>query len=205
MARAEVIERSGEPTHCIRWRRVAGSQCAAREQVNMRRKSLLSPIAAAVIALLLCAHPARSNPCTLAALQWMAGTWRAHTADTESEERWVKSPGGRLMGSSWLLHTDTPGGVIEAMALVVDDGRAVMRLRHFDSTLAHAREDKDAPMLFVAATCTANSVTLDGTGDQAGEHFTYTREGNRMKFVGEFIHGGKPIRVELEFTGDVQP
>jgi len=22
---------------------------------------------------------------------------------------------------------------------------------------------------------TANSVTLDGTGDQAGEHFTYTR------------------------------
>src|SRR5580658_4508043 len=171
----------------------------------MRPNSLLCAVVPAAIALLVCAQPVRSSPCTLAALQWMAGTWRAQTATTESEERWVKSPGGRLMGSSWLLHTDTPGGVIEAMALVEDDGRPVMRLRHFDSTLGHAREDKDAPMLFVTASCTANSVTLDGTGDQAGEHFTYTREGNRMKFVGEFIHGGKPIRVELEFTGGAPP
>jgi hypothetical protein len=48
-------------------------------------------------------------------------------------------------------------------------------------------------------------VTLDGTGEQAGEHFIYTREGNKMKFVGEFIHGGQPIRVELEFTSAPQP
>jgi hypothetical protein len=135
----------------------------------------------------------------------MAGIWRSHDANTESEERWVTSPGGRLMGSSWLLHTDKPGGVIEAMALVEDGGRPVMRLRHFDSTLGHAREDKDAPMLFVTASCTTNSVTLDGTGDQNGEHFIYTREGDRMKFVGEFIHGGQPIHVEPEFTRDPQP
>jgi hypothetical protein len=59
-------------------------------------------------------------------------------------------------------------------------------------------------MLFAVASCTANSVTLDGTGDQAGEHFIYTREGNRMKFVGEFIHGGQPMRVELLFMQNSQ-
>ena len=97
------------------------------------------------------------------------------------------------------------GFAVEVVPRFEDDGRPVMRLRHFDSTLGHAREDKDTPMLFVAANCTTNSVTLDGTGDQAGEHFIYTREGNRMKFVGEFIHGGKPIHVEVEFTGAAPP
>jgi len=167
--------------------------------------TLRSLLYVTVAALSLGAQPARSSPCTLAGLQWMVGTWRTHDGNTESEERWVTSPGGRLMGSSWLLHKDTPGGVIEVMALMEDGGRPVMRLRHFDSTLGHAREEKDAPMLFVASDCAPNSVTLDGTGDQTGEHFIYTRGGNRMKFVGEFIHGGQPIHVELEFTNDTPP
>lgn len=170
----------------------------------MALKSLLCELAAAIIALAVAAQPAQSSPCTLAGLQWMAGTWHTHDSKSESEERWAASPGGRLMGSSWLLHNDTLGGVIEAMAFVEENGHPVMRLRHFDSTLGHAREEQDAPMLFVAANCSENSVTLDGTGDQAGEHFTYTREGNRLKFVGEFIHGGQPMRVELLFTEDSQ-
>jgi hypothetical protein len=161
-------------------------------------------VAPAVVALAVEAQSARADPCTLAALQWMGGTWRAHDANTESEERWISAPGGRLVGSSWLLHKDTSGGILETMTLIEDGGRVVMRLRHFDSTLAHAREEKDAPMLFVAASCAANSLTLDGTGNQAGEHFIYTREGKRMKFVGEFIHGGQPVHVELEFTADEQ-
>jgi|HubBroStandDraft_6_1064221.scaffolds.fasta_scaffold570244_2 hypothetical protein len=170
----------------------------------MTLRSLLFAVAPTIIALAVASRPAHSDPCTLASLQWMAGTWRAHDSNSESEERWVVGPGGRLMGSSWLLHNNTVGGVIEAMALAEENGHPVMRLRHFDSTLGHAREEKDAPMLFAVASCTANSVTLDGTGDQAGEHFIYTREGNRMKFVGEFIHGGQPMRVELLFMQDSQ-
>jgi hypothetical protein len=172
----------------------------------MRNRLFYYLPASALVALsAVIAAPARANPCTLSALQWMAGTWRAGEGHTASEERWVSAPGGRLMGASWSLHDDKPTGVIEAMTLVEDNGRAVMRLRHFDSTLGHAREDKDTPMLFVTSNCTTNSVTLDGTGEQAGEHFIYTREGNKMKFVGEFIHGGQPIRVELEFTSAPQP
>ena len=75
-----------------------------------------------------------------------------------------------------------------------------MRLRHFDSTLSHAREEKDAPMVFVGSNCGANSVVLDGTGPQTGEHFTYSRDGDTLKFVGDFIHDGKPVRAEAHFA-----
>jgi len=138
---------------------------------------------------------------TLADLQWMAGTWR----DTEevnvlTEERWVVGPAGRLIGSSWRLHTDAAGGVLESMIVTMENGVPTMRLRHFDSTLAHAREEKDAPMIFVVSSCAIGSVVLDGMGPQNNEHFTYSREGDTLKFVGDFVHDGKPLRVEAHFA-----
>jgi hypothetical protein len=41
---------------------------------------------------------------------------------------------------------------------------------------------------------------LDGTGPQNGEHFTYSREGGNLKFVGDFIRDGKPVRAEAHFV-----
>jgi hypothetical protein len=155
----------------------------------------------ALAGMLALANPALAAPCTLSGLQWMAGTWR----DTEepnvlTEERWVVAPNDRLVGSSWRLHGDTDGGVIESMIIVMENGVPAMRIRHFDSTLAHAREEKDAPMLFVASKCDDNSVVLDGTGPQLGEHFTYSRTSDTLTFVGDFIHGGKPVRAEAHFS-----
>lgn len=149
----------------------------------------------------LVAPTASAAPCTLAGLQWMAGAWR-DTEETNvlTEERWVVAPGGRLVGSSWRLHSDTPGGVIESMIITMENGTPTMRIRHFDSTLAHAREEKDAPMVFVASNCGTDSVVLDGTGSQAGEHFTYSRDGDNLKFVGDFIHDGKAVRAEAHFS-----
>lgn len=85
------------------------------------------------------------------------------------------------------------------MMIVLENGKPTMRIRHFDSTLANAREEKDAPMIFVASKCDDTSVVLDGTGPQAGEHFTYTRDHDTLKFVGDFIHDGKPVRAEAFF------
>jgi hypothetical protein len=168
----------------------------------MRLKSFIGFYALPALLLpALAAHPASASPCTLAHLQWMAGTWRdTEEANVPTEERWVIGPGGRLIGSSWRLHADTPGGVIESMIVVMENGAPTMRLRHFDATLEHAREEKDAPMVFVASNCGANSVVLDGTGPQNGEHFTYSREGGNLKFVGDFIHDGKPVRAEAHFV-----
>lgn len=146
-----------------------------------------------------------SASCTLAGLHWMTGTWRDEQATTVTEERWTTGPGGRFVGSSWTLHTNAIGGVIESMTIVQDSGGLSMRLRHFDATVAHAREEKDTPMLFVAASCGDDSIRLDGTGAQSGEHFTYSRTGDHLKFLGEFIHSGQPVRAEVTFVRDDRP
>ena len=150
--------------------------------------------------MLLSSANAVADPCVLKNLHWLAGTWRDSDKDSSVEERWALVPGDRLMGSSWALHKNTPNGVIEAMTLLEEDGRPVMRMRHFDSTLARAREEKEAPMLFVATSCTRNSMTLDGTGGQSGERIIYTRDKKELKITGDFMHDGKPLHVELKFA-----
>ena len=65
--------------------------------------------------------------------------------------------------------------------------------------LAQAREEKDAPLVFVASACGPGSVVFDGQGPNAGEHMTYRRAGDAMTFIGDFIHGGQPVRAEVEF------
>jgi hypothetical protein len=118
---------------------------------------------------------------------------------TVVEERWTVGPDNRLSGSSWALHPGAPGGVIEALVIVDTPDGPTMRIRHFDATLEHAREEKDQPMAFVADRCDPNSMSLAGQGSRTGERLTYTRDGDSLKFVGDFIHEGKPIRAEETF------
>jgi len=150
-------------------------------------------------ALALAPAAALAQACRLADLSWMAGTWRQSDGSAQSEERWTVASGDRLMGSSWSLHADRPGGVLEISTIQLDGEAVVLRLRHFDATLVHAREPPDDPMTFKAARCGAASVVFDGEGTQAGEHMTYARMGDQMSFVGDFLHGGQPVRVELTF------
>jgi hypothetical protein len=166
---------------------------------------LAQPSAAVALATaVLGASGASAQNCTLAGLAWMAGAWRADGPTTRSEERWVAGPGGRLIGSSWLLHTDGPGGLIEANSIQEDAGSIILRLRHFNASLTMAREEKDAPMAFIAARCAPGEAVFDGQGPQAGEHMTYRRAGEKLTFIGDFIHAGQPIRAEIAFrlTGD---
>ena len=143
---------------------------------------------------------AHAAPCRLADLRWMTGVWRSGDATTRSEERWAAGPDDRLMGSSWELHTDRPGGSVEASTIQPRGDGLALVLRHFSATLDQAREEKDAPMVFAVARCDASTVVFDGQGPQAGEHMTYHRAGGRLDFVGDFIHQGQPLRVELTFT-----
>jgi hypothetical protein len=158
-------------------------------------------LAGAVFVVLVTAlHPASADPCSLSALHWLKGAWHNEDGGAVTEERWTIAPGGRLMGSSWTLHGDRPGGVIEAETIQNEGSAVVLRLRHFDATLAHAREDKDIPMLFVAGDCGASTLVLDGQGTQAGERMTYRRDGDTLTFIGDFIHSGQKIHVEQAST-----
>lgn len=158
----------------------------------------------AVYGLLLAAamplSPAHAAPCTLAGLSWMTGVWREDGAQTKGEERWTAAPDGRLIGSSWFLQRASGGGLIEAMTILPEGATLALRIRHFDARLAHAEEGADTPMLFVASRCEANTITLEGQGTQKGERMTYRRDGSKLIFTGDFIHGGKPVRDEEIFT-----
>jgi hypothetical protein len=71
----------------------------------------------------LMAEPASAASCALADLQLMAGTWRDNEeANVLTEERWVVGPGGRMIGSSWRLHSDSDGGVLESMFIAMENG-----------------------------------------------------------------------------------
>jgi hypothetical protein len=143
---------------------------------------------------------AQAASCTLDGLQWIKGVWQDHSEHTQVEERWTIGPDHRLLGSSYALHPGAPGGVIEAMTIAPDGTEISMRIRHFDGTLDHAREEKDAPMIFAVTGCGPDSLTLDGRGTQIGERMTYRRDGDKLFFVGDFIHQGKPVRAEEAFA-----
>jgi Domain of unknown function (DUF6265) len=146
-----------------------------------------------------CGSTAEAASCKLADLRWMKGVWRTETDTTSGEERWTIASNDRLMGSAWFLHKHGMGGLIEAITIQSDGGAVAMRLRHFSSTLSQAREEKDAPMVYIAARCDANSVVFDGRGAQAGSHMTYRREGNNLTFIGDFVHHGESVREEVRF------
>jgi hypothetical protein len=166
----------------------------------MRTLRSLLALAAAAGALALAAG-AHAAPCQLPDLHWLVGDWRDDTADTQSEERWVAGPWDRLMGSSWSLHTNRPGGVVEAETIQANQAGAItLTLRHFSADLALSWEDKLSPMTFVAADCQPNTVVFAGQGDHAGEHMTYKRAGDTMTFTGDFLHGGKPVQDVEVFT-----
>lgn len=52
-------------------------------------------------------------------------------------------------------------------------------LRHFDLALSKAWEERTAPMVFTASSCTGTSAIFDGQDDHTGEHLTYKRSAER--------------------------
>ena len=52
-------------------------------------------------------------------------------------------------------------------------------------------------MVFVLVQCDGQSAMFDGTGARDGEHITYRKTAGFLTFAGDFLHQGKPVRVEV--------
>jgi len=156
-----------------------------------------------IVACLMAPVGARAGTCTLAGLGWMAANWSNSAEPDRAQERWAAAPDHVLMGSSFEFPAGK-GGYAEAMTIRTEGDDIIMVLRHFDGGLKRAWEERDAPMVFKAATCGASSAMFDGQGDHAGEHLTYERSGRNLHIIGDFIHHGTPQRVEWRMvkTGD---
>jgi len=77
-------------------------------------------------------------------LAWFEGHWRDESGGMLSEEIWTAPSGDSLMGM-WRLSTDGKVRVFELLAIKAEDGKLLLRLRHFDPKLV-AREEKDKPL-----------------------------------------------------------
>jgi hypothetical protein len=153
----------------------------------------------ALAALVAPAGPASAAGCSVAGLGWMAGTWRSSADPARAQESWVVAPGGVLMGNSWEFPAQG-GGYAEILTVRPEGAAIIMVLRHFDVGLKKAWEEREAPMIFLAADCDAQSVVFDGQGDRSGEHLTYRRSGTDLLILGDFLHGGKPLHVEFHMS-----
>lgn len=149
---------------------------------SMRTSIALFPFVAA-------ASVVQAQPCSLPDLNWIAGTWQSVANPQGAQERWVVAPQHVLMGSAWEFPVGKPG-YAEIMTVTQDGDTISMRLRHFDAALRRAWEERDAPMVFTASSCSRYSVVFDGQGERAGEHLAYTRSGKNLLIIGDFIHHG---------------
>src|SRR5687768_8345380 len=78
-------------------------------------------------------QPAPSN--RLADLAWLEGHWRDDSGGNLSEEIWTAPSGDSLMGM-WRWAQDGKVRVFELLAIKAEEGKLVLRLRHFDPKLA---------------------------------------------------------------------
>jgi hypothetical protein len=163
------------------------------------QNSYIFQTAFAVFLQLALSLPANAD-CKISALKWLAGTWYVNEADNIVEERWQVLPSAALIGSAWSAHQSRPTGSAEAETIVDIAGTVTLRLRHFDLALARASESADAPMTFTSASCVENKVVFDGQGDRTGEHITYIKSGDKLTFLGDFLHQGQPVHVEQGFV-----
>jgi hypothetical protein len=141
------------------------------------------------------AQHAHAEPCDLSMLKWLAGTWHNTENPTGAQERWAIAPGDVLMGTAWEF---PPGksGYAEITTIRKDGAAVSMLLRHFDGGLSRAWEDREAPMVFTATECGQQTVSFAGQGEHTGEHMSYTRKGEELHIVADFLHQGKSVHVE---------
>jgi hypothetical protein len=137
-----------------------------------------------------------ASACSMDDLAFMQGDWLSAEGPGSGEERWVLTPANTLAGSAWEAKGTTLS-FAEALSILPQNDRIELRMRHFDGSLSHAWEEKDSPMVFALAQCDGRSAVFDGTGSKVGEHITYRKTAEGLTFVGDFLHQGRPVHVEL--------
>jgi hypothetical protein len=55
-------------------------------------------------------------------------------------------------------------------------------------------------MVFNASDCADHSVLFNGQGEHAGERMRYSRSGDSLTIVADFLHHGTPQHVEWHMT-----
>lgn len=132
-----------------------------------------------------------SPPATIAAADWLIGTWSGGgIGGAEAHESWLAPSGGTMVG---MFVQETAGGGImfsELMYLTEQDGSLVVKLKHFNPDLT-GWEEKDGMVTFrllAAEPCALYFSAL-----------TYRCDGEGGMVVAVRMKGDAPTPQELVF------
>jgi hypothetical protein len=127
----------------------------------------------------------------LAELAWFEGHWRDESGGGLSEEIWTAPAGDSLMGM-WRFAQDGKVRVLELLVIKAEEGKLVLRFRHFDPKLV-AREEKDQPLAWPLLRSGPREVVFEGleASGKGTARLTYRRP-DEDTLVAILEKGGKP-------------
>ncbi|HYI01970.1 DUF6265 family protein [Hyalangium sp.] len=134
-------------------------------------------------------QPAATN--RLDELAWLEGHWRDDSGGSLSEEIWTAPSGDSVMGM-WRWAQDGKVRIFELLAIKAEEGKLVLRFRHFDPKLV-AREEKDRPLAWPIIRSGPREAVFEGpeASGQGTSRLTYRRSDEETLVV-ILEKGGKP-------------
>lgn len=93
-----------------------------------------------VVLLAAVASPAQSSPAALANFSFMTGNWVGESDGVFVDEYWSPATGDSMVGMFRIIKDDKIQ-LYELLAIELDDGRPVLRLRHYNPRLVAREQD----------------------------------------------------------------
>jgi hypothetical protein len=134
--------------------------------------------------------PRAAVAASLADVAWLAGGWVVEKGETYSEE-WWSAPSGDSMVGAWRLSLSGRAKLFELLTLMEEEGRVVLRIRHFDAK-GVAWEEKDRPLVLPLVEKGTRRAVFEGTEGEGLLCISYRQEGDSLTV--EIAKTGKPVQ-----------
>lgn len=162
-----------------------------------------APGAALVILLVLLGNALAEDDATppkaargLAALDWMAGRWVLEKGGEVLEETWGAPLGDSLVGMfRWVKNGRC--GLYELMSIEEDDGKIVLRLRHFNRGLEPWASEVKAPLTYPLVRQDRGEAVFENPDSKQPRRFVYRREKDGLVVR---LEGPDGSGMEFRFT-----
>jgi len=139
---------------------------------------------------------ANTSAAELERLDWLAGHWVDE--DGAYEEVWLAPAGGTMVGSfRWIFPDERQ--VLEFLVIDESEAGIAFRFKHFERSFEPW--EKQQPNTYQLSSLTDQSVTFIRTSDNTNVPYSlsYTRDGDRLLFIGESEPGTPSDPLRLEF------
>lgn len=134
--------------------------------------------------------PRTAIAASLPDVAWLAGGWVVEKGETYSEE-WWSAPSGDSMVGAWRLSISGRARLFELLTLMEEEGRVVLRIRHFDAK-GVAWEEKDRPLVLPLVEKGTRRAVFEGTEGEGLLRISYL--GDAESLTVEIEKTGKPVQ-----------